>query len=97
MNKQTVLKLLTDSGEEIRQRFSVKTLSVFGSVARDEVADSSDVDMLVEFDQKPNFDTFMELKFYLEDLLGTAVDLVTEKALRPQLRRAIEMELINVA
>jgi len=51
----------------------------------------------VVFDQKANFDGFMELKFYLEDLLGTGVDLVTDKALRPQVRQAIEREMINVA
>lgn len=97
MNKQAVLRRLTGSIKEIRQRFSVKALSIFGSAARDETTDKSDVDVLVVFDQKANFDGFMELKFYLEDLLGTGVDLVTDKALRPQVRRAIEGESIDVA
>jgi len=97
MNKHAALTRLKDSAEEIRQRFSVKSLSVFGSIARDETTDNSDVDVLVVFDQKASFDVFMDLKFYLEELLGTGVDLVTDKALRPQVRRAIEQELINVA
>ena len=97
MNKQVVLKQLTDNSEEIRQRFSVKAISIFGSIARDEASDNSDVDVLVVFDQKANFDGFMELKFYLEDLLGAGVDLVTDKALRPQVRQAIEQEMIHVA
>ncbi len=97
MNKQVVLKRLTDNSEEIRQRFSVKAISIFGSIARDEASDDSDVDVLVVFDQKANFDGFMELKFYLEDLLGAGVDLVTDKALRPQIRQAIEREMIHVA
>lgn len=97
MNRQAVLTRLKGSVEEIRQRFSVKSLSIFGSIARDEAGDNSDVDVLVVFDQKANFDGFMELKFYLEDLLGTGVDLVTDKALRPQIRQAIEQEMINVA
>ena len=97
MNKQAILKRLTDSSEEIRRRFSVRALSVFGSIARDEATDGSDVDVLVTFDQKANFDTFMDLKFYLEELLQTGVDLVTDNALRPQLRRSIEQEKINVA
>ena len=97
MNRQTVLTRLTGSIKEIRQRFSVKALSIFGSIARDEASDDSDVDVLVVFDQKANFDGFMELKFYLEELLGTGVDLVTDKALRPQVRRAIEGEIIDVA
>lgn len=97
MNKHAALTRLKDSAKEIRQRFSVKSLSVFGSIARDETTDNSDVDVLVVFDQKASFDVFMDLKFYLEELLGTGVDLVTDKALRPQVRKAIEQELINVA
>jgi predicted nucleotidyltransferase len=97
MDKQVLLKRLSGKVEEIRKRFSVKTLSIFGSAARGEMADGSDVDILVAFDQKASFDLFMDLKFYLEELLGTSVDLVTDKALRPQVRQAIEGELINVA
>jgi len=97
MDKQVLLKRLSGKVEEIRKRFSVKTLSIFGSAARGEMAHDSDVDILVAFDQKASFDLFMDLKFYLEELLGTSVDLVTDKALRPQLRQAIEGELINVA
>jgi len=55
------------------------------------------VDVLVVFDRKATFDLFMDLKFYLEELLGTGVDLVTDKALRPQIRRTIEQEMIDVA
>jgi len=53
------------------------------------MADDSDVDILVVFDQKATFDLFMDLKFYLEELLGTSVDPVTDKALRPHVRQAI--------
>lgn len=97
MNKHAVLQRLSGCTQEIRERFSVKGLSIFGSVARGEAADDSDVDVLVAFEQKASFDLFMDLKFYLEELLGTGVDLVTDKALRPQVRRAIEREMINVA
>ena len=97
MNKQVVLTKLTSRIEEIRQRFSVRNLSIFGSIARDESSDDSDVDVLVVFDREGSFDLFMDLKFYLEDLLGEKIDLVTDKALRPQVRRAIEQELIHVA
>ncbi len=97
MNKQAVLTRLKGSIEEIRRRFGVRTLAVFGSIARDEAADNSDVDVLVVFNQRATFDIYMDLKFYLEELLGMSVDLVTDKALRPQVRQAIEQELINVA
>ena len=96
MEKQVVLSKLKDCIEEIRQRFSVRTLAIFGSIARDEAADNSDVDVLVVFDRKASFDLFMDLKFYLEELLGLRVDLVTDKALRPQVRRIIEGELKDV-
>jgi len=97
MNKQIVLTKLNNAMREIKQRFSVKNLAVFGSIARDQADDNSDVDVLVAFSKKASFDLFMDLKFYLEDLLGTKVDLVTDKALRPQIRNAIEGELINVS
>lgn len=97
MDKKTVLKCIEDNVEEIRRRFAVRSPSIFGSIARDETSDKSDVDVSVAFDRKANFDTFIDLKFYLEELLGAKVDLVTDKALRPQVRRAIEGELINVA
>ena len=97
MDKQTTLNKLTSCIEEIRRDFSVKTLSVFGSAARDQITPPRDIDILVEFNKKADFDTFMELKFYLEELLQIPVDLVTDKALRPQVRKAIQQELINVA
>ena len=59
---------------------------MFGSVARDEASPSSDVDVLVEFSGEASFDQFMDLTCYLEDLFGRSVDLVTTKALRPELR-----------
>lgn len=96
MNKQTVLTRLANSIEEIRQRFAVSSLSIFGSIARNETTENSDVDILVTFEQEATFDLFMDLKFYLEDLLETPIDLVTDKALRPQVRQAIKQEIINV-
>ena len=97
MDRQTILERLRAGIEDIRGRFAVKTLLIFGSLARDQATDDSDIDVLVTFERKPNFDIFMDLKFYLEELLGTSVDLVTDKALRPQVRKAIEQEAIHVA
>jgi len=97
MSKQEVIRRLEEHKGEIRRRFSVAKLSIFGSFARDEGSAQSDLDVLVAFDRKATFDLFMDLKFYLEELLGIKVDLVTDKALRPQVRRAIEGEIIDVA
>ena len=97
MNEKVILEKLMVAAEEIRRLFRVKRLAVFGSVARGEANDKSDVDVLVSFEQRATFDLFMELKFYLEDLLGTSVDLVTEKAIRSEIRQSIEKELIDVS
>lgn len=97
MDKETILQRLREQAAEIRSRFSVETLSIFGSVAGGHATSKSDVDVLVSFGRKPDFDLFMELKFYLEELLETKVDLVTDKALRPQVKQAISQEIIRVA
>ncbi|MEN6575906.1 MAG: nucleotidyltransferase family protein [Phycisphaerales bacterium] len=97
MTKEQVIEVLGKHLAEIRHRFAVQRLSLFGSVARDEAGLGSDVDLLVVFEGKPTFDAFMDLKFYLEDVLGGTVDLVTDKAMRPQVRQAISGELVDVA
>ncbi len=92
-----------DVVEAVRRRapdiakFGVRTLDLFGSVARDEARPDSDVDFLVRFDKPATFDCYMGLKLLLEDVLGRRVDLVTERALRPELRPSIEQEAIRVA
>ncbi len=96
MDNQHIVTLLRENGAEICQRFGLKRLSLFGSVARNEAAAGSDVDVLAEFIGPADFDTFMELKFHLEKLLDAQVDLVTDKALRPRLRPIIEREAIHV-
>ena len=97
MTRQEITQRLSERLEEMRQRFAVRRLALFGSAGRDQMSEASDIDVLVTFDGKATFDAFMDLKFYLEDLLGARVDLVTDKALRPQVRRAIEGELTDVA
>jgi uncharacterized protein len=83
--------------EQLLKSFGVKSLAIFGSVARDEAHPESDIDILVEFSEPPTFDRYMDLKFYLEDRLGQSVDLVSHKMLKPQIRQAVEKEAIRVA
>lgn len=97
MKKQTALHLLRDHKDVMRQRFGVRHLSLFGSTVRDQARDNSDIDVLVEFDGPATSDRYFGLQFYLEDLFGCPVDLVTDKALRPELRPHIEKEAIRVA
>ena len=96
MKKEQILTLLAAHRADL-DRYGVKSLALFGSVARDDAGEDSDIDVLVEFEGPATFDGYMELKFYLEDLLGKPVDLVTPKALRPQLRPRIEQELVYVS
>lgn len=96
MEKQRVLELLAISKPELEERFGVIRLALFGSTARDRAVKGSDVDILVAFDGPASSDRYFGVQFYLEDLLGCNVDLVTEKALRPELRPHIEKEQVNV-
>ena len=97
MNRQEMVKLLKDRREEIQRRFRVKRLGLFGSAARDEMREGSDVDVLVEFDGPATFDGYMDLMFYLESLFGAKVDLVTGDSVKPRMRPIIEKDLISVA
>jgi len=75
----------------------VRSLAVFGSVARGEATDYSDVDVLVDFGGPARFSQYMDLKFLLEDLLGCKVDLVTERGLRDRVRPYVERDAVRVA
>lgn len=96
MNRQHALELLKNSKPELQSRFGVTRLALFGSTARDVATSDSDVDVLVGFDGPATSKRYFGVQFYLEDLLGCPVDLVTEKALRAELRPYIELEQINV-
>jgi predicted nucleotidyltransferase len=77
--------------------YGVKSLRVFGSVARGEATEASDVDVLVEFDGPATFRAFMGLKLLLQDLLGGDVDLVTTRALRAEYRDEVLREAVAIA
>jgi hypothetical protein len=96
MNRQSALQLLSQSKPELQTRFGVTRLALFGSTVRDEATPQSDVDILVAFEGPATSQRYFGVQFYLEDLLGCAVDLVTEKALRPELRPYIEEEKVDV-
>jgi predicted nucleotidyltransferase len=75
----------------------VKSLAIFGSVARGDASVGSDVDILVEFKGPATFDQYMKLKIFLEELLGCPVDLLTRKGIRPELAPSIEQEAVYVS
>jgi uncharacterized protein len=96
MNRQRTLDLLGRSKPELQSRFGVTRLALFGSTSRDTASSGSDVDVLVAFDGPATSKRYFGVQFYLEDMYGCPVDLVTEKALRPELRPNIEQERVNV-
>jgi predicted nucleotidyltransferase len=96
MNRAQALQLLAQHKPELARRFGVTDLALFGSVVRDAARPDSDVDVLVSFDGPATSSRYFGVQFYLEDLLGCPVDLVTDKALRPQLRPYIEKEAVHV-
>ena len=96
MNRNETLKLLQAHKSRLAREFGVTTLALFGSAARDMAGPESDVDILIAFDGPATSKRYFGVQFYLEDLLGCPVDLVTEKALRPELRPYIEREAIHV-
>ena len=96
MNCQTTLRLLAEHKPHLVRQFGVTKLALFGSTARDSATAGSDVDVLVAFDGPATSARYFGVQFYLEDLLGCPVDLVTDKALRPELRPFIEREAVDV-
>ncbi len=80
----------------VRSRFGIKSLFLFGSAARNEANQESDLDFIVNFDGKITFDRYMDLKIFLEDLFGKKIDLAVEDTLKPQIRAKILAEAIDV-
>lgn len=95
-DRQKVLKILQEAKPLLAQSYGVTRLALFGSTVRDEAKPGSDVDILVDFDGPATSARYFGVQFYLEDELGCAVDLVTVKAMRSELRPYIESEAVNV-
>ena len=96
MRPQDVLNLIRSARPELERLHGVRALSVFGSAARGDSHEGSDVDVLVAFDGPATSARYFGVQFHLEDLLGRPVDLVTEAALRPELRPHVVREAIRV-
>jgi predicted nucleotidyltransferase len=94
MKRDEVLEILAAHREPL-QRLGVKSLTLFGSVARDEARPDSDVDFLVEFNQEGGFFQLLQVQYYLEDILGCSVDLGTQDALKEHLREPVLEDVIN--
>jgi predicted nucleotidyltransferase len=96
MNASSAIELLTRVKPILMERYGVTRLALFGSTARDAARSDSDIDILVAFDGPATSERYFGVQFYLEDLFGHPVDLVTEKALRAELRPFIEKDAVHV-
>ena len=97
MNLQEIKQTLKEKMPEIKEKYGVKNLYIFGSYVRGEQTPESDIDILVEFEKgKKTFDNYMDLKFYLEGLFGKKVDLIIKEAVKPKLKKYIYEETISV-
>jgi hypothetical protein len=92
-DKADVLRVIREKQSELAGRFTVLRIGVFGSFARGDAGPESDVDILVEL-KEPTFDNYMDLKFYLEEILHHPVDLVIHDAIKPRLKPIIEQEVV---
>jgi uncharacterized protein len=95
-SRQDILSSLKKIKGEVAKDYSVRTIGVFGSVARDEQTDQSDIDLLVEFSKPVGFVHFMRLEKFLSQRLGKKVDLVTPDSLKPVIRQDVLSEVIYV-
>jgi uncharacterized protein len=94
MKRAEVLTIL-ETHQEMLKTLGVKTLDLFGSVARDEARPDSDVDFLVEFAIEATLFDLFRVQHYLEDILGCKVDLGTRSALRQHLREPVLQEAVR--
>ena len=92
LNCDEILSFLKQHKKDLEDRFSVKRIGLFGSVLHGSAEEDSDVDILVDL-EKPTFDHYMDLKFFLEDSIERPVDLVLADSLKPRLKPIITREV----
>lgn len=96
MEREKILAQLKSHKRQLK-KFGIHSVSLFGSVARNQARKRSDIDLLVDFERPIGLFEFARLKLYLEELLSRKVDLVTPEALRKEFRESILKEAIRAA
>ena len=91
-----VKAILKKHERELRERYGIKKIGIFGSYSRGEASEGSDLDILVEFEKPIGLFKFLELEEYLSDLVGVKVDLVSKKALKPHIGKRILEEVVMI-
>lgn len=96
MNKQEIIEFLVSHKQELNKKYGVTRIGLFGSYARDEAKEGSDIDIAVEIESKNKYRSFFELKRYLEKNFKNKVDLGIESTLKPIAKEYILKEMIYV-
>jgi len=96
LNREKVLEIIKKQ-QNLFNQYQIKTLALFGSTARNEAKENSDLDFLVEFNTSPTFDNYMDLKFHLEELFKKPIDLVIKEDLKPIIREQVIKEAVYVS
>ena len=91
-----IKEIIKKHKDELKEKYSVKEIGIFGSFARGEAKEDSDIDILVEFEKPIGFFKFLELEEYLSNLIGREVDLVSKKALKPNIGKHILEEVVTI-
>lgn len=94
ITRDEILDLLRSLKDDLTARYKVRRIGLFGSFARKEARDDSDVDILVDFNEGADLFDLIELSQYLEEKIGRHVDLATPRALRPEIRDGIYRDVV---
>ena len=95
-NLKQIQNILASSKAELRKRYKVKELGIFGSYSRGEQKKKSDVDILVRFNPNASLFDFVGLGNYLEERLKMKVDVVSERGIRPELKSSIIKDVVRI-
>ncbi|WP_457548464.1 nucleotidyltransferase family protein [Archaeoglobus sp.] len=91
-----IKEIILKHKDYLKKKFNVKEIGLFGSYVRGEQKESSDIDILVEFEETPTLLEFVELENYLTELLGVKVDLVMKRALKPKIKETVLKEVVYI-
>jgi len=96
LETEEVVSLLLEHREKLQKEYGVKHLKIFGSYARNEQSEKSDLDLIVSLNGKVGLLGFVDLKLYLEGITGLPVDLVSDRGISPVLSPYIEKSTVEV-
>jgi len=96
VTRRKIENILRKHKQELKKRFKLKEIGIFGSFVRGEQKKRSDIDILVEFEEPIGLFEFMDLEEYLMKILGAKVDLVSKKALKPRIGKHILQEVVYI-